>query len=518
MAFTNTNPSPAVRLASGGGGGIAWDDLMVVTNYTDFCSVVTTTLDNDNGSASGGTSLREAIKYSSSGMPITFAYGLSGQTVSLSGSPITVNKDIFMDASNLPAGMSIDGGQGTNRLFAVEPGKHLTLSGLTLTGGKGGGGAGGAIHNAGTVTLEKCTLIGNSAPGSNGGALHNAGTMILSQCTLTGNSSMNGGAISNGSMLTLTHCTLSGNSASLNGGGTFNEGTLLLSNTILAGNTAPSGPDLLHSIGTITPGGVNLIGDLMGSALTAGPTLLIGNPKLSPLGYFGGPTQTMHPLIGSPVIDAGSNTDPGGTDQRGLPRFVDGHTASEGAQLDLGAVEAGPLAMVTSAADTLEAGTLRSALSSATQGARIGFIPTVFPGAQVRLGGSELPIPTTATIFIDASNLSGPVTISGNNTSRVFNIAAGANVAMHRLTITGGKVPENDTFGLHGGGLSNQGDLSLFVCSITNNRAKDSNGSGGGSGGGIYSNGRISLESCTVSGNGAGNPAGGFVSPGGIIF
>ena len=62
-------------------------------------------------------------------------------------------------------------------------------------------------------------------------------------------------------------------------------------------------------------------------------TFLDGMPLLlSPLGDFGGPTQTMPPMLGSPAIDAAGNINPGGTDQRGFLRFVNG-------TLDIGAVE-----------------------------------------------------------------------------------------------------------------------------------------------------------------------------------
>jgi hypothetical protein len=56
---------------------------------------------------------------------------------------------------------------------------------------------------------------------------------------------------------------------------------------------------------------------------------------LAPLGNYGGPTQTMALLPGSPALDAGSNALlPTGltTDQRGLPRIVNG-------TVDIGAFE-----------------------------------------------------------------------------------------------------------------------------------------------------------------------------------
>ncbi|NIP92332.1 MAG: hypothetical protein GWO24_02195 [Akkermansiaceae bacterium] len=66
-----------------------------------------------------------------------------------------------------------------------------------------------------------------------------------------------------------------------------------------------------------------------------GTNLTSGDPVLSPLAYFGGPTRTMHPLAGSPAIDAGDTNDPGGNDQRGFSRF-------EGGALDLGGGRPGP--------------------------------------------------------------------------------------------------------------------------------------------------------------------------------
>src|SRR5262249_3301577 len=67
---------------------------------------------------------------------------------------------------------------------------------------------------------------------------------------------------------------------------------------------------------------------------------LVGvNPLLAPLGNYGGPTQTIALLPGSPAIDAGDSalavdaqSNPLTTDQRGLPRVV-------GAAVDIGAFE-----------------------------------------------------------------------------------------------------------------------------------------------------------------------------------
>jgi len=129
---------------------------------------------------------------------------------------------------------------------------------------------------------------------------------------------------------------ISGNRAGYSGG-IENEsgGTVTLTNTIVAGNTTfHSGPDLL---GTIATGGHNLFGTTSGATITLGPGDLVNPPLLGPLGSFGGPTQTIPLLAGSPAIDAGSDAvcagaTVGNKDQRGITRPF-------GVHCDIGAFE-----------------------------------------------------------------------------------------------------------------------------------------------------------------------------------
>jgi hypothetical protein len=62
--------------------------------------------------------------------------------------------------------------------------------------------------------------------------------------------------------------------------------------------------------------------------------VLTSAPLLAPLGNYGGPTETMPPLRGSPAINAGSDAIAAGitTDQRGYARV-------SGAHVDIGSVE-----------------------------------------------------------------------------------------------------------------------------------------------------------------------------------
>src|SRR5262249_23994995 len=155
------------------------------------------------------------------------------------------------------------------------------------------------------------TVSDNSGFRVMGGGVYNAGAATLTNCTVSDNSgfSATGGGVYNAGAATLTNCTLSGNSGGT-GGGVWNSSTVTMGNTIVAGNTASTGPDVL---GGVNSQGDNLIGETDGSSgwvatdLT-GTSALPLDPLLAPLGNYGGPTQTMALLPGSPAIDAGTGT------------------------------------------------------------------------------------------------------------------------------------------------------------------------------------------------------------------
>jgi len=191
----------------------------------------------------------------------------------------------------------------------VDSGVTASISGLTIANGYTSGNGGG-VSNSGNLTLANDTLSGNSAQGGDGGGVYNGGTA------------------------TLTNDTLSGNSAQYNGGGVYNDGTATLNNTVV--DNSPSGGDIYRSVS----GSNNLIDASTAGGLTNGVNgNIVGvNPLLAPLGNYGGPTQTMPPLPGSPVIGAGSTVlIPAGitTDQRDEPRIVNG-------TVDIGAFESQP--------------------------------------------------------------------------------------------------------------------------------------------------------------------------------
>ena len=577
--------------------------------------VVDTQLDEDDGIAAGGVSLREAIANTATGGTITFAAGVNGGTITLVNGQLVIDKNLTIDASLLPDGITIDanGSVTHHRVLQVDFGATVVIERLTLTGGKsadgfvGGGGSnggdgsnGGGILNSGALSLNGCTISGNTSGmggrGSDGGTTGNGGgggfgggifnngnaSLVLTHCTIANNMTGGGGRGGDGTFsgggnggnggsgggihnnisasLTLTHCTLSDNATGNrglggngdfgfsdgsngsrgSGGGIRDDGNLVLNNTLISGNLTgtAAGPDLSKLLGTFSGLGVNFIGDTSGSSVPLTGSILSGNALLAPLGGYGGATETMVPMPGSPVIDpvGGDSTSPFPLDQRDAARVING-------TVDIGAVEYGRSLVVDTMDDENDGASsggisLRDAIAGTDPGGTITFAPGI-NGATIELAHGQLEIGRDLTI--DASSLPDGITIDANGSvtnHRVLQVDFGTTVVIERLTLTGGKSADgfdggggsNGGDGSNGGGILNSGALSLNGCTISGNtsgmggRGSDGgttgNGGGGGFGGGIFNNGNASLvlTHCTIASNmtgGGGRGGDGTFSDGG---
>jgi hypothetical protein len=260
------------------------------------------------------------------------------------GSVITISKLTVVTLSNLTvrSGMAEYGGGINNE-------GRLTMNNITVTGNLAfvsywapTYSYGGGIYNGntGVLTINDSTLSGNTAgshtcgfricAGYGGGIYNFEGELLINNSTIDGNSAYGtfnspaysqGGGIYNGSccgVLTISNSTITGNSA-VQGGGIDGGDGLTLQNSIIAHNT---GGNCYHPG---APRGYNLSSD---NTCNFSPSELNNiDPKLGMLGYYGGQTQTIPLLSGSPAIDAGNPagcTDAQGhlltTDQRGMPR------------------------------------------------------------------------------------------------------------------------------------------------------------------------------------------------------
>ena len=192
-----------------------------------------------------------------------------------------------------------------------------------------------------------------------------------------------------------------------------------LNNSILADSTGgvtdfvqmTNASDGIHS-GTVASIGSN---NIITNSSTFQGTASNANPLLALLGNYGGPTQTMPPLPGSPVIDAGSNAlIPNGvtTDQRGFTRIVNG-------AVDIGAFESSgfTIAVTSGSGQSTYVSTAFSAPLVATvtannpsepvAGGLITFTPPQ-SGASATISGSPATISDAGTASVTATANSSP--------------------------------------------------------------------------------------------------------------
>jgi hypothetical protein len=225
--------------------------------------------------------LREAIT-ETNGNPgadtILFRSGLTG-TINLDSGSGQLDITDALTLQGPGAGqMTINAGGNSRVIYANPAAKYqpVSISGLTITGGQGGTGAGIFGHYA-DLTVTNSVVSGNNSTGSGGGigangGNHGPGTLDIAGSTISGNTaSQEGGGVfaagGSGIPTTIRNSTISGNQGGGYGGGgvTFDyssPGTV--KNSTIYGNSstqdggglyhfgAPSGPGLVVTDSTIT--------------------------------------------------------------------------------------------------------------------------------------------------------------------------------------------------------------------------------------------------------------------------
>jgi hypothetical protein len=314
--------------------------------------VVTTTADSGPGSLRAA--LATATTDGSANITFDPTIFATPQTITLTSalnipSNTTITGPTSGSGATLKNLVTVDGGGASSNfsMFTVNSGvTGVAIHNLVIANGHVDS-QGGGITSSGSLTVTGCTFANNYAGGyitslgNGGGAIYvSSGTLAVSDSTFVGNTSAPGGAISVGSgivainqstfsgnsaqgakvggaiftntnvTMTIAGSTFSGNSATGGeGGAVFNNATLTATNTIMAGNTG--GDCGANGSSTCPANGSN--GNVIG----------VSGINLAPLGNYGGPTQTMILLPGSPAICAGSVAAiPGGVtmDQRGDAR------------------------------------------------------------------------------------------------------------------------------------------------------------------------------------------------------
>ena len=297
-----------------------------------------------------------------------------GHAISLAASGDSVRIAAATYAEHLAIGTSLEligaaasstiiDGTSTGRVITIpNAASVVTLSNVSIRNGlplplNAFATYGGGVLNEGTLTINSSTVSGNDAfarVSAYGGGISNFGALTVNNSTVSGNSAgcgtltcnAGGGGINNGrGTVAINNSTIAGNVVRAHigsafysqGGGIDNAGVLWISNSTISGNGAASGGGIYgsaHLQNTIVAGSchgaVSSIFSLSSdsSCNLNGPGDLNNvDPKLGTLGNYGGATQTIPLLSGSPAIDAGNPsgcTDANGhlltTDQRGLRR------------------------------------------------------------------------------------------------------------------------------------------------------------------------------------------------------
>ncbi len=345
-----------------------------------------------NTNDAGNGSLRQAITDANAavGAPVDVvdATGVSGQ-IELQ-TPLPALTGTFEIRGPGSSALTVRRATGEFRIFTVNAGAEIVVSGLTLADGLTPGMEfGGAILNSGELSVVRSAISGNS--GQRGGGIANTagGVLSVQNSTINGNvarhpsgGGMAGAGILNASATaTVINSTVTGNATLGRGGGIFNGAqaspdtatATIISSTIAdnagAGanlfNSSNGGPATLTFSNTIVAdprGGeqnCSSAGAASFAAASQGHNLADDNaceltapgdqpstePMLGPLSNNGGPTQTIALPMGSPAIDQGVS-DGLPTDQRDLTRPVDFPAipnAPGGDGSDIGAFELHPV-------------------------------------------------------------------------------------------------------------------------------------------------------------------------------
>ncbi len=540
-------------------------------------------------------------------------------------SVIAVNSGATVDIS----GLRITDGYSTTGGAAISNSGTLTITNSTLYGNTTNAsesGFGGAIYNLnGTLTVSDSTFYNNSASSAGGslvgggGAIYNSnGTVAVSDTVFYGNSaiqtgtaSIGGGAICTaGGALNVSNSTFYGNSASQGfGGAIYATGSVAtVINSTFSANSAETG-GAIENYDTSPTGSLTVTNSIFsndlatnvsyGSGITSvgsgsdsynvfindgddEPTGLVlpstdrtgTDAKLAPMGWYGGPTESMILLPGNLAICAGSTSNlPSSmdTDQRGFPL----DSSCPAGAVDAGAVQTNQF-VVTNTNDS-GTGSLRGALTAANTAGEGDITFASGMSGTITLS-SSLPAITSSPVANGQINLLGPGTGAFNisaGSNEVMAVDSGASAFLFGVTITspdasGGAVSNLGTLTISnsvfsgrsasssGSVISNQGTLTVTGSTFSKNSAASGasaisnqsaltvtdttfsadsavTGNGGailnaagslmmanctfsedsapaGDGGAIYSNGgTVSITNCTFSGNSASTGNGGAI-------
>jgi Right handed beta helix region len=272
------------------------------------------------------------------------------------------------------------------RVFFQGGSGLMTVRNLTIRGGLAQGNGGG-ILSASPLILENTIIVENRSTGAGGGIGSDGPTTIIGSTIDSNISSGVGGGISTGpnahelsvtgstvsnnvgggigtdvapTSVTVVNSTITGNSngGPSRGGGIFSSGSTKLVYATIVGNTAGNfgniATSVLESFGSViarsngtgncqppatTSHGYNFSDDDLCNLTDPTDREDAGDPGLGPLAPNGGPTRTLLPEPGTPLIDAIPTESCQSNGAADITADQRGVTRPQGPGCDIGAVE-----------------------------------------------------------------------------------------------------------------------------------------------------------------------------------
>jgi CSLREA domain-containing protein len=228
----------------------------LLTFSAHAATIAVNTLTDENNTNNTACSLREAIN-SANGNNTTNSLGcvaVSGtddivfsvsRTINLTAVLPDINSSMNIGnntttAPNLTVNRSSG---GAYRIFLVNAGNTVSMSGIVITNGSGTD-FGGGIRNNGTLTLTNCIISNNNTSNEGTGVFNQGSLTVLNSSFLNNTSNSYGGGLSHrfGSFLSISNSTFSGNSATTGGGAIdLSNPNVTISNTTFNNNSAGFG-------------------------------------------------------------------------------------------------------------------------------------------------------------------------------------------------------------------------------------------------------------------------------------
>ena len=159
---------------------------------------------------------------------------ITGNTATINGGGVFNNKSFEVTGGSI-TGNKAEFGGGVFNNYSGSRSDDFTMSGGSITDNTAD--HGGGVNNSGAFVMEAGSITRNTATGSGGGVFNDAACTVSDSAEITYNTSDKGGGVYNNGTLTMSgSAEITGNTATGSGGGVYNGSVLDMSGGSITGN------------------------------------------------------------------------------------------------------------------------------------------------------------------------------------------------------------------------------------------------------------------------------------------